>query len=606
MTYYNSKIMSKNKDCSLSDLYKQATIECLVAINSSFSHYLLLCLHYNITEIRSPSVYDYACADTYFLDAQAYAIIAKNEQLQIKSSDTLQFELVDSFFDTEQKLAKVNERFDTTLVVRHPSFIEQVTANIKKLIGSGPSMTLKDSYLLGPGSSYSIKGSLVNLFDKLQRHPSVSSGARPLLSFLLHQTDLESVWLDNLTIVNQNFFSSVPKNFKEVRGICVENDGNVPCQKFIGLKLRDKLARTAYNLNTQHTVHTGAVRYASLNADHPESLPLATIDLRKASQMIASNVVKTVFPPIWFDFMDKTRAHNTQIGEFIHKNQLFSSMGNGYTFEMETILFLGILMTLPHNQFLNEGPDGMVKGYISVFGDDIICHNDDVALLLERLEYFGFEVNTSKSYMSPQLPFRESCGADYWDGTNVRPIYLRGNIDENNIDTIYGLANQIRRISRRLFGRCPRNSRFARIYSRVCNWLPEHLRIYGPHEDSIGTNASGNNPINVDRSVLIEVRSKFAKASNRKSGASKFGDLWIEVDEYTYHEKDCIKYLHGFTPKIKRRLMPSLDWDDYNSVLRSNETNVIMAYILNAGDPRGATIRGRVTGSKIIRINLAT
>lgn len=599
MTFYNKKFMSKYEDrTSLSNLYKEMTTECLIAINTPFSLYIHLCLIYGYTEIRSPSVHDYCCAEDYFLDAQAYACVAKNEQLSIRSESDLVSELVESFFETEKHLEQINERFNPLLVKKHPSFVSEVRNCIRQLIGNGPDFKLRDNSLyLGPGSSYSIKGSLVNPFDKLQRHPSISSGALPLFRHIIHNTPIEERWSEPL-VINQNFFSYVPKNFKEVRGICIENDGNVPCQKFVGSKLRTSLKRKAYDLDQQHSVHTLAVRFASYSAHREGKLPLATIDLRKASQMIARNVVKELFPPIWYDLMNKTRASKTQIGNLIHENQLFSSMGNGFTFEMETILFLGILMTLPHNEILRKEGDRVV-GQISVFGDDIICHNDDVDLLKERLAYFGFRINTNKSYMAADLPFRESCGSDYWDGVDVRPIYLRGNIDENNISTIYGMANQVRRISRRLLGLCPNRSRFARIYSRICKWLPKDLRIFGPHELSIGTDAAGNQPVNVDRETLYEYQFPQGTdlVANRKSGGGALGDLWIEVDEYTYQEKQSVKYLYGYVPVMSIK--------KFDAISRDHNADVQISYALLGGDPRGATIRGRIVGSKKIKIYLA-
>jgi hypothetical protein len=86
-------------------------------------------------------------------------------------------------------------------------------------------------------------------------------------------------------------------------------------------------------------------------------------------------------------------------------------MGNGATFSLETLIFASILdACCGHARY-------------SVYGDDLIVPRDNVARVIMALKYVGFIVNTDKSYTDG--PFRESCGKDYYRGTDITPFYLR-------------------------------------------------------------------------------------------------------------------------------------------------------------------------------------
>jgi hypothetical protein len=62
-------------------------------------------------------------------------------------------------------------------------------------------------------------------------------------------------------------------------------------------------------------------------------------------------------------------------------------------------------------------------GLFSVFGDDIIVPARCYDRMLRFLRLMGCTPNEEKSFGSGS--FRESCGHDYHDGYNVRPVFLR-------------------------------------------------------------------------------------------------------------------------------------------------------------------------------------
>jgi hypothetical protein len=126
---------------------------------------------------------------------------------------------------------------------------------------------------------------------------------------------------------------------------------------------------------------------------------------------------------------------------------MISSMGNAYTFPLQTIFFTAVVLTvykmlgikaeLPH-----RGPftvDGTL-GNFAVFGDDIIVRTEAYHSVCQALSLFGFKVNQDKSFFEGD--FRESCGHDYIRGYNVRGVYLK------SLKTLQDQYSAINRLNR--------------------------------------------------------------------------------------------------------------------------------------------------------------
>jgi hypothetical protein len=110
-------------------------------------------------------------------------------------------------------------------------------------------------------------------------------------------------------------------------------------------------------------------------------------------------------------------------------------MGNGFTFELESLLFYALARA---TAFFSGIP-----GVISVYGDDIICPVQLCERLVWVLQWFGFSVNSEKSFTDG--PFRESCGGHYWNGLDITPFFIRSPI-ESLVDVI-DTANKLRQWS---------------------------------------------------------------------------------------------------------------------------------------------------------------
>jgi hypothetical protein len=98
----------------------------------------------------------------------------------------------------------------------------------------------------------------------------------------------------------------------------------------------------------------------------------------------------------------------------------FSSMGNGFTFELETIIFAAICATA----LKRHGHHGQLGVDVFVNGDDMIVPTVMAHNVISVLRFCGFEINEAKSYFGSES-FRESCGGDFFAGKPVRSYYLK-------------------------------------------------------------------------------------------------------------------------------------------------------------------------------------
>lgn len=216
---------------------------------------------------------------------------------------------------------------------------------------------------------------------------------------------------------------TVPKATDIDRVACKEPEINMLLQRSVGTHIRRKLRRKGIDLNDQ-TINQGLAR----DALH---LNLATIDLSAASDSITRQLVFNLLPFEWWWLLDDLRSHSVIIGEDTHELEMFSSMGNGFTFELESLLFWAIARTCMYFSG--------IKGRLSVYGDDIIVPCTIAPRLARVLSWFGFKVNTKKSFWNG--PFRESCGGHYHRCYDVTPFYLKEPI--RNKTDIIRILNQL-------------------------------------------------------------------------------------------------------------------------------------------------------------------
>ncbi len=256
------------------------------------------------------------------------------------------------------------------------------------------------------------------------------AAANPALHKLYVQTissmpswsDVESIRSVNkpTEIVRGSRLAFVPKTTEISRTICTEPICNMLWQKGIGAVLEGRMCEViGIDLSHQADKNRILARLGSKNGE------FGTIDLSSASDSMSLGLVREFFPRQVVNWLELTRSPSTTLpGGSELELHMISSMGNAYTFPLQTIFFsslvyasyrmLGIPLDRPFRKSL---------GNFAVFGDDIIVRKEAYGFLCRLLSICGFSVNVDKSFNEGL--FRESCGHDYYDGYNVRGVYLK-------------------------------------------------------------------------------------------------------------------------------------------------------------------------------------
>jgi len=234
--------------------------------------------------------------------------------------------------------------------------------------------------------------------------------------------DAENIRLTHFgrpNVVAGNRLHCVPKRTDISRVIAVEPSLNMFFQKGIQRVLELRL-KEAFNLDlsTQPDYNRELSRLGSINGN------FATLDLESASDSISLGMVRMFFPRSIVDALEQVRSPCIDIDGRMQELAMISSMGNATTFPLETITFACCVsatykaLGIPMHRNARGRP-----GNFAVFGDDIIVVPEAVRPLKRLLSLLGFSINSDKSF--DEGPFRESCGADYFLGSYVRPVYLK-------------------------------------------------------------------------------------------------------------------------------------------------------------------------------------
>lgn len=409
---------------------------------------------------------DYNCSQSFADDYQAVNLLRKHDSLPT-DIDKKQAALT-SFWDAEEACRLTNRRLVQQRYFPKNVFSASVFHTAARLIATvlgdlDPSLLI-EGMDYGKGVSSSVKGQHTSRYNKSLGKLEVTAPARrvgmviynhiqPLPAAVLTADGPCSILLHEFSVVGGNTVSFVPKNAKTFRAIAVEPHVNILVQKGIGSYIRSRLKRVGINLHDQRR-NQELSRLASIRND------LATVDLSAASDTISIELVRELLPPEWFHLLDILRSQNGKVeGKWI-RYEKFSSMGNGFTFELETLIFWSLTKAIMDLK-------GVV-GVCSVYGDDIICPSSIITELEQVFSFSGFTINLNKSFHNTY--FRESCGMDYFNGTLVTSFFIRGRIKDthqrisihNQIfkyalrrNCFFGLDSRFKTILKRIKGRSP-------------------------------------------------------------------------------------------------------------------------------------------------------
>ncbi|UJQ85274.1 MAG: putative replicase protein [Leviviridae sp.] len=232
-----------------------------------------------------------------------------------------------------------------------------------------------------------------------------------------------------VSIRNHSRFDFVQKTEKNVRFMACENEYNMLAQKCVGDCIRSALLLAGVDLNDQSTNQTSS-RWASIMRNQ------GTIDLSNASDNVALWHCRRLLPKNLLNWVLALRTPETSVNrKFIHRLQKTATMGNGFIFELQSLIYAGLAYAVTRLT-----PGGR-ESDISVYGDDIIVSTPVVEPFLQLLEWLGMEPNWEKSFWG-DTPFRESCGSHWFDGWDVTPFYVKGSLEYKR--NLYRAVNGLR------------------------------------------------------------------------------------------------------------------------------------------------------------------
>lgn len=386
---------------------------------------------------------NYDDAERLLKDRLATDLLRKCQDLPLKEADPTKA-AKSSWLEAERLCYETNMRFQRHINqgpfqdindLRVHEHLLAVRKIFRELMGPLPSHILH--YRHGPGSTYRDRGKLTTVPDKMSTRPTITSRARDLLPIWgetswARELMRESANLSDPETLDCDRFVTVPKDAVKHRGISIGPSINTYFQLGVGMFLRGRLLKNGIDLEHGQDTHRQVACRASSDGS------FCTIDLSSASDTMSRGVIRFLSDHLWYAMLDSLRTPCTQMDGKTWRLQKFSAMGNGFTFELETMLFASLAI----HACEACGIEPKLGTNIFVYGDDIIVPNEVSRSLISLLGYFGFKPNTKKTFSEGY--FRESCGGDYFNGTDVRPYFIKEY--PNEPQKWISLANGLRHI----------------------------------------------------------------------------------------------------------------------------------------------------------------
>ena len=155
---------------------------------------------------------------------------------------------------------------------------------------------------------------------------------------------------------------------------------------------------------------------------------LATLDLKDASDRVHLHLVQRIFKTSGLlEYLEDARSlhavlpNGTNIVLF-----KYASQGSALCFPVEAMVFYTLIQAAMHILDGGRPSSRSIRRYgklIDIYGDDIIVPVEYADFVVKYLESYALKVNVNKSFKASA--FRESCGADFFAGVPVNPVYAR-------------------------------------------------------------------------------------------------------------------------------------------------------------------------------------
>jgi len=324
---------------------------------------------------------------------------------------------------------------------------------------------IEDRVAAGPGVSIGARGEdfYTKHFDSTLTCTSESRFLRSVYTRFCGRSELWSKAEEfrdktyGFTTVSGSKLSFAPKNVDISRTICVEPSLNMFYQLGLGSLLTERLRHFGVDTSKQPEVNKLLCCEGSVDGS------FGTIDLSSASDSLANTLLAELLPQEVFTWLWALRSHRVVLPDkTMCELHMISTMGNGFTFPLQTILFAGVVIAT-YQQLgipIKKRCDGAGDNY-GVFGDDIIVRREAYNRVVLNLELLGFVVNRDKSFNEGS--FRESCGVDYFAGSDIRGIYCK---------TLRSVGSRFSLINRLVRWSALHSIKVERTLARLCRSVP--------------------------------------------------------------------------------------------------------------------------------------
>lgn len=264
---------------------------------------------------------------------------------------------------------------------------------------------------------------------------------------------------------------------------------------------------------------------ADAQADHKRLIAdssYATVDFSKASDSIRLVDIENMYPVHVSRQLLKHRSTYVELGDLKYEPFKLSSMGNGFTFEVMTLLLLSVARVL----------DPTAR----VFGDDVIIKNDVAEEFVRTVGLLKFRANLKKTFIKSK--FRESCGSFYHDDRGYLLSY-----DVKTCDTLQDMIVCYNKL-RRLGEVCPHDGMsldIQRAASAMLKLIPALAR--GP--------VTGYTSLN-HWAESEKWRSSHSKSSNGKMNFHQTLTIRTEIKEFLHFNAVGIVFSPRFVNSTKK------------------------------------------------------
>lgn len=357
---------------------------------------------------------------------QLDACVSKLDSWGSATPEARQASALTKFKQAERRCARSNKRIMhfREHFRRLPAMVRNVISEaidyVHTCFGSMPTdEVLSEGCGFGPGLTFGLRGiEQRDLMYKVSSAQTVTPQCRSLAIATVR--DSFPNWAEHLAsqglcldTVAGNRIAFVPKTAQIDRTIGIEPSLNVFLQKGVDVYLRKRLSWVS-NLRLEN-------QDFSVACMRKHGLDIATIDLSSASDSISTELVRWFLPADWYTLLDTLRSkmYTLDGGLTFDGYHKFSSMGNAFTFPLESVIF----MAVARGAARVAGYSDTVLDQVRVYGDDIIVPWQCAGLVIEVLNFLGFKTNPDKTFVFG--PFRETCGVDLLNGIDIRPVFLR-------------------------------------------------------------------------------------------------------------------------------------------------------------------------------------